>query len=192
MDPAAAKRFEQLYRDHYDRIWRYVRFKGADLETDDIVTDVFTTALTKLKKIPEDNAGAWLYKVAQNKIMNAIRDKGTQPLVVRPRDGAHDTWLVKDPAIEDPAIGVLENLSFEAVVKSLDDDLDREILYLIGHEGLGPTDIAKILGLKRSAVSMRMQRMRDKLALFGPAAESPADDVNDDEQKDRSAEGRKQ
>jgi RNA polymerase sigma-70 factor (ECF subfamily) len=174
-DLTLAKQFEQIYRDHYDRIWRYVRFKGAGLETDDIVTDVFITALAKLEEIPKDKVGAWLYVVAQNKIRNAVREKGMRPPVLSAREGTHDTRVV-----EDPAFAVLERLSFEAAVNFLDDVLDREILYLIGHEGLRPTDIAKILGLSRSALSMRMRRMQDKLAAFRQAPSSLPQNASDE------------
>jgi RNA polymerase sigma-70 factor (ECF subfamily) len=171
-----ARRFEKIYRDHYDAIWRYVQFKGVGLDVEEIVADVFTTAWRKLKDIPEEKAGAWLYAVTRNKIGDAMRDKARRIPMTLTRDEVHDVQVV-----DDPANAVLEQLTFEGVLNALDNDLDREILYLIVHDDLSPTDVAQILGLKRTAVSMRIRRLNDKLAAFRPASVSPPHEPSDDE-----------
>jgi RNA polymerase sigma factor (sigma-70 family) len=184
---AERKRFEKIYHEHYDAIWRYVHFKGAGLDPDNIIGDVFATAWEKRKAIPEEMPRAWLYKVANNKIMNAVSGKVKQSMVGQQRGGEHDNQLV-----DDPAVAVIEKLTFEQVLKSLDSDQDREILFLLCHEGFGPTEIAKILGLNRTTVSMRIKRLNDKLAAFRPTTAGPSDDVNNDEPETRSEERRKQ
>ncbi|GAA4727777.1 RNA polymerase sigma factor [Phytohabitans rumicis] len=187
MDPAAGRvRFEKIYQEHYDAIWRFVQFKAAGLDPENILAEVFATAWEKRDKIPDEAARAWLYAVANNKIRNAIRGKVNQQKMPRQRAGLHDL-----PVVDDPADAVLEKLSFERVLQALASDLDREILFLSCHEGYGATEIAEILGLKRSTAAMRRQRLRDKLAAFHPATAGPPDDVNDDEPEDRSGEGRK-
>jgi DNA-directed RNA polymerase specialized sigma24 family protein len=93
---------------------------------------------------------------------------------------------------KDPTDAVVEDLSFDEVLRTLDDDVDREILYLVCHEDLGPTEIAEILGLGRTAVSMRIHRMAGKLAAFRPAATAQPGVVSDDDPEDGSAERRTQ
>jgi RNA polymerase sigma factor (sigma-70 family) len=155
-DDTRRTRFEQVYRDHYAGLWRYVRRRsGADL-ADEVVADVFAIAWAKVDVFPVSDPAPWLYRAAANVLSDRRRaaaravEKG-----VKAAAGA-------DLVARDPADAASER---DVVLRAFAqlNDRDREILALVAWEGLPQRDAARTLGLARPAFAMRLHRARQRL-----------------------------
>jgi RNA polymerase sigma factor (sigma-70 family) len=181
----AAERFKKIYEEYYETIWKHVQRKASDLDVEGIVTDAFITLWTRIDHVPNDKAKQWLLKVADHKIGNAIRAKQARPQTVAQFE---DIGVENAHTSDDHAAHIVDEMTFDEALNKQEDILDRKILRLIGIYDYKPGEIAKALNLKRSMISMRMQRLRGKLATLRP--DVPAPRKPDDEPKTPSAEGR--
>ncbi|MFI7135272.1 RNA polymerase sigma factor [Nonomuraea sp. NPDC050153] len=160
------QRFEEIYTEHYAAVSSFVRRRADHPEdTADVIAETFTTAWRRLADVPPgDEALLWLYGTARRTLANHRR--GTlrrTALALRLRE-EHSAYA--DPAADRAPEGA------RAAFARLSDD-DRELLSLVGWEGLGTAEIAKVLGCSHMAVRQRLHRARKRLA-----AELAADDID--------------
>ena len=159
MDPSdPRRRFEAVYEAYYPAVQAYVRRRTdtAD-DTADALAETFLTAWRRLADIPDgDEARLWLYGVARRVLANqrrgaarrtALAERLRAELVVR--DGT--TGRPVDPGQVGEAFGRLS-------------DDDRELLALIGWEGLTPAEASIVLGCSGGTVRIRLHRARKRLA----------------------------
>ena len=72
------KVYEKLFYEHYDRLRSYLYYKYGDLsQAEDIVQESYAKLWQNCSKIIFDSAKSFLYKVANNATLNAIRDRKT-------------------------------------------------------------------------------------------------------------------
>ena len=66
---------ERLYRDHADRIYGLcLRMSGDRVHATELAQDVFVRAWEQLDRLqPGSDAGAWLWRLATNVVLNALR-----------------------------------------------------------------------------------------------------------------------
>ncbi|MEU8207177.1 RNA polymerase sigma factor [Streptosporangium sp. NPDC049046] len=162
--PEARQRFEEIYLAHYPAVSSYVtRRVSSPNEIADVIAETFLTAWRRLADVPVgDETRLWLYGVARRVLANHRRAESRRnALAVRLRE---DLILWKESVVEQPYDGAREAFS------RLSDD-DRELLSLVGWEGLGAAEIAKVLGCSRGAVRIRLHRARKRLAAELAAAE---------------------
>ncbi|MFI7709228.1 RNA polymerase sigma factor [Nonomuraea sp. NPDC049480] len=151
------QRFEELYTGHYAAVSGYVR-RRTDHPDDcaDVIAETFTTAWRRLVDVPAgDEARLWLYGTARRILANHRRSalrRTALTLRLREELSAYDS-TAPDRAPEGAR---------EAFARLSDDD--RELLSLMGWEGLGTDEIAKVLGCSRVAVRQRLHRARKRLA----------------------------
>jgi RNA polymerase sigma-70 factor (ECF subfamily) len=156
-DPCAddRRRFEDLYRQHYGELLRYV---ARQLEFDaarDVVAETMLVAWRRRAERPT-NARAWLFGVARNLLLNANRSSARQDrLAVRVRPTGAEP-------VPDPAEAVVDTALVRALLERLD-PLDREALELIEWDGLTPVEAAGVTGSSRSAFRVRLHRARRRL-----------------------------
>lgn len=69
--------FDGFYRENFDRIFRYVRFRVADQPTaEDLVSEIFMKALAAFDRFdPSVSRRAWMYRIAHNHLANWYRGK---------------------------------------------------------------------------------------------------------------------
>jgi len=69
--------FEALFLQHWQPVFRVlVRLVGDSSEAEDLALETFVRMQNKLPSIPEEySLGGWLYRVATNLGLNAIRDR---------------------------------------------------------------------------------------------------------------------
>ncbi|MFD1933172.1 MULTISPECIES: RNA polymerase sigma factor [Nonomuraea] len=162
--PDPEQRFEELYTAHYPAVSAYVR-RRADSPDDmaDVIAETFTTAWRKLPEVPEgDEARLWLYGVARRTLANHFRSEGRRTaLAIRLREEL-TAW----------ASSVVDGDHDEArrAFLQLSPD-DREVLALVGWEGLSIGEVAKVLGCSRGAARLRLHRARKRLARALAAAD---------------------
>ena len=155
-DAVRRARFEALAAEVYVPLQRYVRRRIDAAAADDVVSDTLLVCWRRLDDVPDDAALAWTLGVARRCLANDRRGARRQANVghrlaaqpIAPPDAADETDLVTD---------------LHAALAELP-DTDREIVLLWAWEGLPPRDIAVALGLSANAVSIRLHRVKQRLA----------------------------
>jgi RNA polymerase sigma-70 factor (ECF subfamily) len=162
--PETRQRFEEIYLTHYAAISSYVtrRTQSPD-DIADVIAETFLTAWRRLADVPDgDDGRLWLYGVARRVLANHHRAATRRTaLALRLRE---NLVLWADSVTEQPG-----DQARQAFMRLSGDD--RELLSLVGWEGLGTAEIAKVLGCSRGAVRIRLHRARKKLAAELAAAE---------------------
>lgn len=152
-------------------------------EAEDILQDVFFE-LVEAYRLPEpiEQVGAWLFRVARNRIIDRFRKKREEPLPQNresQEDGEDDYWLEQAlPALDSgPEASYARAMLLEAISFALDELPPRQRDVFIAHEldGLSFKDLAAqsgeklntLLGWKRLAVlhlRARLQPLYDELS----------------------------
>jgi RNA polymerase sigma-70 factor (ECF subfamily) len=155
--PEPLQRFEELYRAYYPAVLSYVR-RRTDLPEDaaDVIAETFTTAWRRLEDIPAgEGARLWLYGVARRVLANHRRGESRRTaLGLRLR--AELTEWAESITDQDPSA---VRVAFARLSPG-----DRELLSLVGWEGLRTAEIATVLGCSSGAVRIRLHRARKRLA----------------------------
>jgi len=162
-DRAAGALLNLLYREPLQRFcWGYL---GRTDEAEDVWQEVCYRVITA-KRIP-DSFRAWLYKIARNLCLNALRARTNR------RDGVS---IVAESQVQDVLTGHLTRLVKEEMrshLASLVDDLSveqREVLRLRYVEELSRPEIAEVLDLSEQVVKSRifegLKRLREHASLL--------------------------
>ncbi|MFF5208603.1 RNA polymerase sigma factor [Streptosporangium sp. NPDC000396] len=155
--PETRQRFEEIYMTHYSAVSSYVtRRTVSPDDIADVIAETFMTAWRRLTDIPSgDEARLWLYGVARRVLANHYRAESRRTaLAIRLRE---NLTLWAESVVDQP------HDAARAAFSRLSDE-DRELLSLVGWEGLGTAEIAKVLGCSRGAVRIRLHRARKRLA----------------------------
>lgn len=154
-------RFRRLYDDNYERILGYAlrRTVSAD-DAADVVAETFLAAWRRLGDVPSgDRARMWLYGTARRVLANHHRGRRRQDRLVDrvgtrlvPVDGAAPA--VRDHPEADVITAAFAQLS----------DTDRDLLLLVGWEGLDHGQLAEVMGCRRATVRVRLHRARRRFA----------------------------
>lgn len=145
---------EQLYKEHYRRIFIFALSSVKNEHTaSDIAQETFLRALLSLDSNSR-NPLAWLYKVADNLIIDHFR---SEKKVGELSDETPSDFSVADRYIKDE-----ENRLLYRAIASLP-DIDRKIITMFYFSGLSQREIAVVTGLSFVNVRVRMDRAREKL-----------------------------
>lgn len=153
--------FLAAYEQHADALFRHclLRVRDRELATD-IVQETFSRAwlyLSEGKKI--DYVRAFLYRVANNLIVDASRKKRTSSLdAMMDEDGfePHDE-TAKDP------VEIPQTREAVALLRSLD-EIYRTAITMRYLDEMSPREIAQTLGVSENVVSVRIHRGIAQLA----------------------------
>jgi RNA polymerase sigma-70 factor (ECF subfamily) len=153
-DEHRRQRFEAVAARVYEPLQRYIARRADAASADDILVEALTVLWRRLDDIPGDDPLPWSYGVARRCVANARRsDRRQQQLVVR---------LASQPiAVGDVAIDLDPELD-EALARL--SDADRELVRLWAWEGLEPREIAVALDSTPNAISIRLHRLKRRLA----------------------------
>ena len=153
---------DQLYRDHYRAVLRYVVRRTGDRDrAHDIAAEVFLVAWQRRRDLPAQRPLPWLYGVAANVLAHARRsDLRAAPanlrfgnnLVTRTDPGPGERLEWSDDLAR--ALTALRELS----------PADQEVLMLVAWEELRGKDLAAALGCSSAAAAVRLHRARRRLA----------------------------
>ncbi|MEK7647900.1 MAG: RNA polymerase sigma factor [Patescibacteria group bacterium] len=159
--------FRELIERYEAKMLRYARKFLLDAEEcQDCVQDVFIKAYTNLRSVdPDRKFSSWLYRVAHNEFINAIKKKGRERVVSLD----FDTLLPQLAGnIEDPEDAMHRTQVRQQIEKHLA-ELDvkyREPLVLYYFQELDYKEIAEILRLPVATVGVRLRRAREKLKSY--------------------------
>ncbi|MFF5265262.1 RNA polymerase sigma factor [Actinomadura viridis] len=153
------RRFEDVYAANRARILGYALRRTRDpQDAADVLAETFLTAWRRLDDVPPgDQARLWLYGVARRVLANHHRGERRRSALAadlgsRLRDG-----LTGQDAPGHDLAGV--GAAFRGLPEA-----DRELLSLVGWEGLDHGEIATVLGCSRNAVRIRLHRARRRFA----------------------------
>ena len=155
------------------RLGRFIRQRVSDPgEAEDILQDVFFE-LVEAWRLPDpiEQVGAWLFRVARNRIIDRFRKKREQSLPPA-REGDDDDWL--EPALPDvdsgPEAAYLRAMVLETMALALEELPARQREVFIAHELDGRSfkelaaesglSVNTLLGWKRLAVLHLRARLR--------------------------------
>lgn len=146
-------RCEALFAANQDQVLGFLlRRTDQPADAADLLAETFLTAWRRLDEVPE-RADLWLLGVARRMLANHRRGRSRRSDLA---DRLRLALTVPPHVATDsagPASAALVSLSAA----------DREILTLTAWEGLGPAELAIVLGLSESATRVRLHRARSRL-----------------------------
>lgn len=146
-------RFELLYRAHAGAVRAYVvRRAPSDATVDDVVSDVFLVVWRRLDDVPVLPV-PWLLAVARRALANRRRSE-RRARALSDRLASLRSPVAVLPDAGDRLLDALATLP----------EPDRELLMLVAWEGLEPSEIAQLLGVRAGTVAVRLHRARRRLA----------------------------
>jgi RNA polymerase sigma-70 factor (ECF subfamily) len=159
--PDRTKRFseiEEIFRAHYQLTYRTAyAITGSGADAEDVVQTIFLRLMRQ--EIPADmkrNPGAYLYRSAVNVSINLIRGKKRQNRAL-------------DQAALEAARVQLESDSAEEIHRRLYDAVAQlgpdaaHIVILRYAHNYSDAEIAKLLGVSRTTIAVRLYRSRARL-----------------------------
>jgi RNA polymerase sigma-70 factor (ECF subfamily) len=154
-------RLAQLYERHSPSILAYARRRTARPEDAlDVVAETFSVAWRRAADIPPgDLARPWLYGVARRVLANQRRSAARRTRL--------DDKLVLDAAISlGAASRDVDGPDAESIRSALHalSEQDRELLLLVGWDGLDHHDLALVLECSAGTVRVRLHRARRRFA----------------------------
>ena len=154
--------FDAAFRRYRPRIYGFLRRLAGRR---DLADDLFQETWLKLARhalrlAPDTDLGAWLFTVARN------QHRSHRRWTLVDLDRLRGAALVEHARQETPfdrAAASEDERALEAALASLS-DADREILLLVGVEGMAQDRVAGVLGIRHDAVRQRVARARARLA----------------------------
>ncbi len=158
--------FRELAERYETKITRYARrFLSHNQDIEDLVQDVFIKAYeniqsfnTKMKFSP------WLYRIAHNEFVNALRKKSRLPLYSFDFDTLLPHPLAKETADDKANEREIKN-TLDKWLNKLSPKY-REPLVLYYFEELGYQEIAEVLHIPVSTVGVRLNRGKNILKKY--------------------------
>jgi RNA polymerase sigma-70 factor (ECF subfamily) len=150
-----AEHFAGLMQAHHRQVLAYaIRRLGSRQAAEDLAADTFLVAWRRLAHVPPEPL-PWLYKTARGLLLNERRKS------VRRFRAEHRAGDPVQPV--DPGARVVEADRLHRALAALTES-DRELLMLVGWEGLDVGDAARVLGAPAPVVSVRLYRARRRLS----------------------------
>lgn len=146
-----------------------VRIVRRPETAEDLAQEAFIKAHRALARFdPERKFSSWLFKIAHNTALDALRRDGHEPLSLDAPIGDQEEppEPPADPAAENPfqqAVGRDLGRALETAIRALRPEY-REILLLRFVEELSYEEIAEVLGLPLGTVKIHIYRARRDLA----------------------------
>ena len=154
------QQFGLLVERYEAKMKRYARkFLFGYHDGEDLVQEVFLKAYSNIKAFDVGRKfSAWLYRIAHNEFINAIKKRGKEPLPFFDPDTIFPHPIAKD----DPLKEVGDQETVEVLNRCLDklDPKYRETLVLYYFEDMDYETIAEVMRVPRSTVGVRLNRGR--------------------------------
>lgn len=150
--------FGILVERYEQKLQRYAkRFLFEYEDAQDVVQDVFLKAYTNLNSFdPALKFSPWIYRIAHNEFINAIRKRGREPISFFDPD-----TLFPHPVAKERADTAVQDNELKAMLDTCLGQLDpkyREPLVLYYYEDMDYQAIADILHIPVSTVGVRLSR----------------------------------
>lgn len=154
-------KFLTSYEEYADAVFRHVMLRVRDREVaKDIVQETFSRTWLYLSKRKEvEHMRAFLYRVANNLIVDTMRKKRSVSLDAMMEE---DGFEPVDPNVEEPK----DTLATQEAMKLLGslDEIYRTAITMRYIDELSPKEIAHVLGVSENVVSVRIHRGIERLS----------------------------
>jgi RNA polymerase sigma-70 factor (ECF subfamily) len=159
VDRQRQERFSALYEASRARVLAYaMRRTSSSEDAADIVAETFAVAWRRLDDIPDgQTALLWLFATARRVIANHSRKTQRRTQLVQ-RIGAQIATSAQLPS----EIAELAALEARRALERLSAD-DREILMLVGWDGLDSKSLGYVLNCSPTAARIRLHHARSRL-----------------------------
>src|SRR3954452_12064227 len=171
--------FAKLLEAEIPRLRRYARALTRNVTgADDLVQSCLTRAVAKQHLWqPGTDLRAWLFTILHNQHVNEIRR------AVREENNVSIDDIAPAAAVQANAMDVLALRDLEAALAKLPAE-QRQVILLVGLEGLGYEEVASILRVPVGTVRSRLSRGPDQLrALMGMDAKLRAGDKQNPDER---------
>jgi len=160
-DPAA---FDAIYEAYRPRLFGFlVRLSRRRDVAEDLLEETWLRLVTRSATLTDDaRLGPWLFTVARNLYFSWRRSRAVDVSRTSELDPAWPAPERGDSPFDAVARAELER-RLEAALARLP-LRDRELLLLVGVEGLTPSEAAGVCGLPAVTLRARLHRAREKLA----------------------------
>jgi RNA polymerase sigma-70 factor (ECF subfamily) len=138
------------------RVYGYVRRHCDEADCDDVIDDVYLVAWRRFHELPSDPI-PWLLGTARRVLANLWRSRSRRERLTAELAG------VAQLAAPDCATQAVERADLLTALAAMSPN-DREILLLVGWDGLTSEGAAAALGISRAAAHARLSRARRRLA----------------------------
>lgn len=149
----AAALVAHLFERHHAEIFAYLyRMLGDREGAQDLAQETFLQASRGRQNLPQvHNQRAWLYRIATNLALNAIK---------RRRLFAWLPWVEAHAAVGDAAERIAKQAVVEQALSALPPEY-RAPLLLYAHYGFSVAEVAEALSIGEGAVKTRLYRARE-------------------------------
>lgn len=148
--------FRRLYERTSPRVYRYVRRHCHEADCDDVLAEVYLVAWRRYGELPADPV-PWLLGTARKMLAHLWRSRDRQQRLTA------ELRSVQQLAGPDCAVAAVERTDLLAALAALGPD-DREVLLLVGWDGLDAAGVGDVLGISPVAARARLSRARRRLA----------------------------
>jgi len=155
--------FALLFREHYPRVYRYVRYRvDDDLIAEDLTSEIFERAYRYKNSFhPERGAfSTWIGRIAQNWVSNYLGS--SRHIASTETDNGLENLLAIEPSPEAHMIGQQAVQLLHECLEKLS-QRDKEIVALRFGMNTGNKQIAQIMNLKEHTVSVIIMRALERL-----------------------------
>lgn len=146
--------FTTAFRASYDDVRAFLARRVDAQTAEDLTAEVFTRAWNTWHRSPIPPQ-PWLFGIARHLVIDRYRDQERRQRLQARIENERPLDLDESRAID-------TTLDFRHAWSQLS-DRDREVLALIGWDGLAVTDAAIVVGTTRAAFSVRLTRARRRL-----------------------------
>jgi len=161
--------FDQLYREHVDRMFRFAyRLCGQREDAKDLVQDTFLNAYRGLKQFRGDaQFSTWLYTIASRACLRMRRKRKGEPerelsleAFIPTSEGEFRLQIPTEGLTPEEALANKElRQALDRAIRQLPKKY-RLVLVLRDMEGLSAKEAGSIMGLNERAVKSRLHRAR--------------------------------
>ncbi len=155
-EPDAHAVITRAYEHYAADVGAYALRRTGAADAADVVADTFLVAWRRRDELPpEPHTLPWLYGVARRVLANQYRSRDR-------RGRLHDRLRSEFTEFETKSDRVEQGERIQEITDALGrlSERDAELLRLAAWEGLGPTDIATVMGLDPRAARQRLHRAR--------------------------------
>lgn len=151
------ERVTELFRRHADDIHAYATWRVGHQDAPDVVGEVFLVAWRSLDRIRAGEERGWLFGVARRVMLARRRQHAAgaalaERMVTLAGGEAGPDRLADDIALKDQVRRALDALG----------ERDREVLVTATWFDLSPAEAARVLGVSRPTLAVRLHRARNR------------------------------
>ena len=152
------KALEALFKQHYRQMYRLAAILlHDDVESKDVVHDIFARLLDDYRDIREETAESYLLTSVRNRCLNVIRSRQIQERVERLYLLDLDTTIIPTERLEE------ELKTLHKGIDQLEPPVCRDIIMQHFHDGVTFKEIARRMDVSETTVYKHLRRALSQL-----------------------------